>query len=144
MEVLDDWKHHAQWSVYGIVLEPNDNEFLIKIGFSKDPIKRVMAGLIYLPYEPSLIWTPKLPKATAREMEKHLHGCFHFYRTRGEWFKFSMEDKKKFNGHFADYWSRASNEPFKFNILGKARLKEECSKAAKNPSKRRLQRLAHS
>ena len=134
--------HHEHWSVYALVLEPREKEFLIKIGYSSDPIARVSEMFPALPYEPSLIWTPKLAKKNCQNLERDLHGRFKAMNTRGEWFLFSMEHKQLFNKQVAHCWSICSSKTFKWRTLSRKDLVIEIKKYQKSPAQRRLVRQA--
>lgn len=141
--IASDWKHHNHWSVYGIVLEPNPEEFLIKIGYSNDPIMRLASMMTAMPYQPALIQTPKLTAGYARALESSMHRCFRKNNTRGEWFLFGMDDKDWFNQESRRLWSEVSEEDFGWMGLGPARTREEVNKAIAKPSERKLSRAAH-
>lgn len=141
--IPSQWKHHKHWSVYGIVLEPNEREFLIKIGYSNDPITRLGSMMTAMPYPPSLIQTPKLTRGYAVSLEESMHRAFKKNNTRGEWFLFGMDDKRWFNSESRRLWAEVSEDDFGWIGLGPKRTQEEVNKAAAKPWKRKLERAAN-
>lgn len=83
--------------VYLIKIEGRD---LYKIGFCKDPQKRIKQLQTGCPYNLELIYTYQSPHAT--KLEKVLHTNFQFKKEtdnnelKGEWFNLDWEDENNF------------------------------------------------
>jgi|SRR6185437_13811946 len=75
-----------------------DNVVYIKIGLSEFPLERMKALVNGCPLEPLTFGTVHVySRDLAKKIERALHLLFKTWRTRGEWFKFALEDKHKFN-----------------------------------------------
>mgnify|MGYP003402269466 CR=1 FL=1 len=66
--------------IYFIVTE--DYQYM-KIGFSKDPARRLRGLQTGCPYRLRILFT--IPGS--KELEAHLHTVYHNYRINGEWFQ---------------------------------------------------------
>jgi hypothetical protein len=98
--------------VYFLVSCAESDDFVyLKIGQTIDPVSRARAIVQGSPLEPlSFHYVRLWSVESARELEKILLTEFAKWSTRGEWFKFSIEDKTEFNNRrkaVCDLFSRA-------------------------------------
>lgn len=75
-----------------------DDDIHIKIGMSQEPLKRALALRNNCPLPLNTMAVVDLQsRRMALGLERDLHKALANWRTNGEWFKFSLEDKQKFN-----------------------------------------------
>lgn len=83
--------------VYAMICE-EAQAIHIKIGMSIDPIKRLHAIRGSSALTPRVLATVAVPsKDMARRLESSLHFGLDRWRTSGEWFRFTKDDKSAFN-----------------------------------------------
>lgn len=85
------------WYIYACILEPSPGDFLIKIGASTDPLRRVVDFRSGLPLPPTILYARAYSRSSAFKIERRLHEFFKGRRTFGEWFRFSTGDKASFH-----------------------------------------------
>jgi hypothetical protein len=83
----------------GYVYLIKNSEGYYKIGFSKDPHKRIKQLQTANPYKLKLIHCIKCINRKPRDVEKRLHKMFNLSNIKREWFSFS-EDYVKFFSTF--------------------------------------------
>lgn len=75
--------------------EDDSGPWHIKIGITNSPTDRLNALGTALPIPPKLFSFAEFPnKDICRNIERAIHGILAEWRTRGEWFKMDLEDKK--------------------------------------------------
>jgi hypothetical protein len=99
----------------------------VKIGFSKEPIKRwealAHAGQILKPVKRIAVFKAESPRA-ARLIEKKFHASFAERRIQGEWFRFDFknpDDKKEFNDTSRKHFRMGQWSSFPVSALERAR-----------------------
>ena len=75
----------------------------VKIGLSKNPVTRLKTIRGHSAIEPQLLAAVQVPGLYAAQcLERDLHAAFDDWRTTGEWFSFTPEDKAEFNRRCRD------------------------------------------
>lgn len=131
MEILSSTLHKVPmggWAIYAVIMEPEPGDFLIKIGVSGDPLQRLTTFSCGLPFSPAMLISPRLDESRAAfHLENRLHKAFSEYRTRGEWHRFSSEDKVAFHATTKLIWESYSNRPLEWKFLDR----DACEKGIK-------------
>lgn len=63
-----------------------------KIGFSKEPHKRLKSLQTGYPEKLTLHYIKEIDETQVRQLEKHIHRAIAYKRTKGEWFNISLDD----------------------------------------------------
>jgi len=63
-----------------------------KIGFSKEPQKRLKSLQTGYPHKLSLLYTKEVLESDVKNIEKKIHKVLNHKRTKGEWFNILLED----------------------------------------------------
>lgn len=111
-----------------------------KVGSADDPIKQLLALLVGCPFEPVILAAASLPnRAIACKVEGALHRAFEQWHLRGEWFRFQLEDRERFNAS----WKLAVAEfatpswPIRWTQLNAEELLKDRRKASRYARLRR-------
>ena len=72
------------------------NPMKVKIGYAKDPMKRLADMQVACPFTLELVGTLEAKSlANARELEKRAHEAFAALHVRGEWFDYNKRTARK-------------------------------------------------
>ena len=103
-------KEDKKWHVYFIMERETNGDTHFKIGYSHDPIKRLNQLQTGHPLKLGLEgWLTYDTEEEAQEVEAAYHRFFTYYRTKGEWFKYSdsmdsIFEALKTNKYFTRYY----------------------------------------
>jgi hypothetical protein len=115
MLVVSNQRFHADGRLRGsyvyLLMCQDLKHIHVKVGESKQPGDRLRRLMVGCPLDPGLLAVCELPsKRVAQTVEAELHEAFDQWRTHGEWFRFTLEDKPAFNDAWRPVLQRRSTE----------------------------------
>lgn len=97
MSVVSIPLRQLKWRIYAIVCETSEKEFVVKIGVTSTPYERYQTLLVGIPHKSVMLHALVGTKKKTYGLEAKLHQIFKERNMRGEWFRFSLEDKEQFH-----------------------------------------------
>jgi T5orf172 domain len=111
------WLPKQEWCVYALCCEDTEGAFLVKIGISSSPYRRFNALSTGLPYTGVMLWMAVGYREAAQAIEGAAHKCLKDRRTRGEWFRFGLDEKNRLHGTLRRLVRARASRTLKWNRI---------------------------